>query len=95
MTTAQADQQLLAKYALATLSFRDFLPFVKITESGSGVIPLEMWPHINDMVDDLELERLLAWAKSRQISATTILSAYALHVGQYTSNGEVLGLPTV
>jgi len=89
---SQPSEQLLAQYALATLHFRDFLPFVRITESGSGVIPLEMWPHIEEMVDDLALERLISWAKARQISVTTILSAYALHEAQYAINGEVLCL---
>lgn len=90
--TSAEQKQLLARYALAVQSFRYFLPFVRIRESGTGTIPLEMWPHINEMVDDLELERLIAWAKPRQISATTILSAAALHEGQFTPNGEVLDI---
>lgn len=80
------------RYAMARLTFRDFLPFVKIRESGTGVIPFEMWPHIPDMVDDLEFERLIDWAKSRQIAATTILSAYALWHAEFVPNGEVLDL---
>ncbi len=91
-TTTQADEQLLARYALATRYFRDFLPFVRITESGSGVIPFEMWPHVEDMMDDLELERLISWAKSRQITATTILSAYALWHASFVTNGWVLDI---
>lgn len=86
------DKALVARYALATRHFRDFLPFVKIAESGSGVIPLEMWPHIYEMVDDLEAERLITWAKARQISATTILSAYALWTAMYIPKGEVMDI---
>jgi len=90
--TMATDQQLLARYALATRTFRDFLPFVKITESGTGTIPLEMWPNIDEMVDDLALERLMAWAKPRQVSATTILSSYALWLAEFVPNGEVLDI---
>lgn len=94
LATAEAttNKQLLARYALATLHFRDFLPFVKINESGTGTIPLEIWPNVTDMVDDLDLERLMSWAKARQISVTTTLSAYALWVAQFVTNGEVLDL---
>jgi hypothetical protein len=92
MATKVADEQLLSQYALATMYFRDFLPFVNITESGSGIIPLEMWPHIEEMVDDLESERLIAWAKPRQISATTILSAYALWHAMFIPKGWVLDI---
>ncbi len=86
------DKALVARYALATRHFRDFLPFITINESGTGTIPLQMWPNVDEMVDDLSLERLMAWAKARQISVTTTLSAYALWVAQFVTNGEVLDL---
>lgn len=89
---AKTEQDALeARYTLAVRHFRDFLPFVKIEESGTyRPIPFEMWPHLYGVVDDMELERLINYAKSRQVAVTTILSAYALWTASYVPNGEVL-----
>ncbi len=86
------DKAQVARYALATLHFRDFLGFVRIAESGSGIVPFERWSHIEDMIDDLDSSRLIDWAKSRQIAATTTLAAYALWTAQYSPRGEVLDI---
>ena len=68
----------LAEYEMARRSFREFLQFVKIPQPGTGMIPLQQWPHVLDVLDSLEQHDSLAITKARQIGFTTLLSAYAL-----------------
>lgn len=65
---------------------------MKVPVSGVGMVPIEMWPYVEEVVDDLENERLLARPKSRKIGMTTILSAYALWNGQFISLSQVLDI---
>ena len=75
---------------LAKRRFRHFLPFVKVDQPGIGMVPLQMWPHVVEVVDALENYRLIDIAKARQIGITTILSAYALWHAMFTPRGLVL-----
>ncbi len=66
-------------------SFLRFLHWVKIVEaptynSVGGVIPLELWGHILQIVSSLinPLDRLLVLLKARQIGASWIFMAYIL-----------------
>jgi hypothetical protein len=65
-------------------SFRHFLPFVKVPEHGIGMVPLQEWPHILQAVETLSLNKLIVWAKSRQIGITTILASYCVWHAQFT-----------
>lgn len=55
----------------------------------SGVRTFEMWPHIPEIVEALEKHRRIVWPKARQIGATTILAASAVH-GSYAPRAETL-----
>jgi len=95
MTTYAEDiqkEKLLTRYAMAQRSFRYFLPFVKVPVSGVGMVPIEMWPYVEEMVYDLENERLINRPKSRKIGMTTILSSYALWNGMYVPRALVLDI---
>jgi len=81
-----------AEFLLAKRHFRYFLPFVKVPVPGVGMVPIEMWDYVKEVVDDLETDRLLARAKSRQIGMTTLLSAYSLWHAQFVPNVEVLNI---
>lgn len=85
-------EQLVTDYALAQRSFRHFLPFVKVPTSGVGIVPIEMWPYVLEIITDLENERLLNRPKSRKIGMTTILSAYALWKAMYIPRALVLDI---
>ena len=85
-------EKLLTRYAMAQRSFRHFLPFVKVPVSGVGMVPIEMWPYVEEVVSDLETDRLMARPKSRKIGFTTILSAYALWNGQFIPLAQVLDI---
>ena len=94
LTEKQQDQLLEQRAGLwieaAKLSFREFLRFVKVDQPGIGMVPLQMWDHVNEVVDALEKYRLIEIAKARQIGITTILSAYALWHAMFTPRGRVL-----
>ncbi len=53
-------EDLLTLYAMAQRSFRHFLPFVKVPVSGVGMVTIEMWPYVEEVVTDLENDRLMA-----------------------------------
>ena len=95
LTPGQRERQvagLAAALDLARFSFRDFLPFVRIKETGVGTSPLQVWPHIAKVVDVLESEQLIAVPKSRQIGMTTVLAAYALWHAMFVPNALVLAI---
>jgi len=97
-TLATSDRSILeAEYHQIQLKHpvvqsRSFLQLVKVTEPGVGMTPIQQWDHINDITNDLETERLLAYAKARQIGMTTILSAYMLWHGMYVPQALVLDI---
>jgi len=73
-----------ARLELARRAFKDFLPYIMVSRPGVGMVPLEQWPHILDVADILATDRLLVWAKSRQIGISTILAAYAVWHASFT-----------
>ncbi len=62
--------------------FTRFLKWVKIIEppipgqTGGGVIPLSLYPHILQIVATLLKEKLISVLKARQIGLSTIIAAY-------------------
>ncbi len=90
MTTAteqvRAEGERQSRLELARRQFRFLVPFVKVSEPGVGMVPMQRWPHIVELNDALESERLIALAKCRQIGITTDLSSYALWHGMYVPN---------
>jgi|TARA_Y100000310_G_scaffold290835_1_gene318321 hypothetical protein len=93
MTITRADIQagrLLDQYAMAQRSFRYFLPFVKVSVPGVGMVPIEMWDYVEEVVADLETDRLIERVKARQVGFTTILSAYSLWHAMYVPNALAL-----
>ena len=98
-TEIRGDEQVLldevadaAELFLAQRYFNRFLPFVKVMEPppGRGQIPFEPWPHLMEVCDKLEEEKLLVWLKSRQTGASWLLGAYALWMAQYHPGALVL-----
>ena len=81
-----------AEPLLARKYFGRFLPFVNVMEPppGRGRIPFEPWPHLMEVCDKLEEEKLLVWLKSRQTGASWLLAAYALWMAQYHAGALVL-----
>jgi len=71
-------------------AFRHFLPYVRVVASGTGVVPLEKWPHVMELVDSVEERSSIIIGKARQIGMTTILSAYAVWHAMNVSNALVL-----
>lgn len=93
LTVEQRDEQKIAHLAriqMAMMAFRDFLPFVKVEQPGTGMVPFEMWDYVVEEVGDLETQRLLVIAKSRQIGQSTLLAAYALWHAMFVPLGLVL-----
>jgi len=80
----------LGSIQLAIRHFKYFLPFVKVEQPGTGMVPIEQWDYVKEEVADLASIRLLVIAKSRQIGQTTLLSAYALWHAQFIPHGLVL-----
>ena len=81
-----------ASYALAKRHFSDFLEYVQVLEPppGRGVIPFERWPHLVEVCDFLNEEKLIVWLKSRQTGASWLLGAYALWTAMYKEGALVL-----
>ena len=90
--TTQEIQQAgtLARFEMARRSFQKFLPYIQIIEPGTGMVPLDVWPHLDNAITTMADSRMVIWAKSRQIGITTILSAYVLHHASYTPNALAL-----
>ena len=81
-----------ASYALAKRHFSDFLEYVQVLEPppGRGIIPFERWPHLMEVCDFLNDEKLIVWLKSRQTGASWLLGAYALWTAMYKEGALVL-----
>ena len=90
--TTQEIQQAgtLARFEMARRSFQKFLPYIQIIEPGTGMVPMDVWPHLDNAITTMADRRMIIWAKSRQIGITTILSAYVLHHASYTPNALAL-----
>ena len=86
----KVDVGIQATHELARRSFDKFMPFVRIVEPGTGMVPMQDWPHLQDAIATLKEERLVIWAKSRQIGITTTLAAYVLHHALFTPNALAL-----
>jgi hypothetical protein len=84
----------LASFERARRRFFHFCAFVKIIagtlEDGITVTPLKLWPHVKTTIAALESTNRIVYAKSRQLGATTILSAYGLWHAMYVPNAEVI-----
>jgi len=80
--------------AIAVNSFADFLERVKILEPppGRGVIQFELWPHLVEVIDALDSERLVVILKARQVGVSWLLAAYALWTAIYHKGAVVLEL---
>ena len=79
-----------ARIEMAKREFVHFVPFVQIIEPGTGMVPLQEWPHLQQAHTTLSNSRLVIWAKSRQIGITTTLAAYVLHHASFTPNALAL-----
>jgi len=73
------------EYLACAQSFVRFLRYCKIVEppvpgkeGSGGIITLEMWPHIMEMVGAFLSQRLIVILKSRQIGASWLCAAYDL-----------------
>ena len=72
---------MLAGHERAKRSFARFVPYVKISESGEGMVPLLEWDHIKTLNRVLTESKRVVLAKSRQIGITTDLSANLVYEG--------------
>lgn len=87
---AVLDFMLPALFELGRRTFRDFIRFVSIPESGKGMVPMQEWPHILQAIEVLSTDQLIVWAKCRQIGITTILAAYAVWHAMFTPRALVV-----
>ena len=94
--TADEEEVLAAEYAACAGSFLRFLGYCKIEEptvpgdtSSGGVIRLELWPHLLDIIDALANYRLIIILKSRQIGASWLMAAYDLWFSKFHSSCNV------
>ncbi|KKK75669.1 hypothetical protein LCGC14_2871400, partial [marine sediment metagenome] len=91
------EERILAiEYYNCSISFLRFLGYCKIVEppdplkpGSGGVITLEQWPHILEIVRALLTEKLIIILKSRQIGASWLMSAYDLWFAKFNSGAEV------
>lgn len=70
--------------ALAKREFREFLKWVKVFDKppGRGTIAFEFWPHLDEMIEALPVERLIIWMKARRDGASWLIAAYIAFRGQ-------------
>jgi len=73
-----------ASLAVARQDFREFLKWVKIFEKppGRGEIAFEFWPHLEEMIEAVQVERLILWMKARRNGATWLIAAWVVFKGQ-------------
>jgi hypothetical protein len=70
------EQKLEIARCIAPGGFRHFLStYVKIEDQERGIIPFEMWPCHEEVIDALETETLISILKARQIGLTWLLGA--------------------
>ena len=81
---------MLAGHERAKRSFERFVAYVKISESGEGMVPLLEWDHIKTLNRVLTESKRVVLAKSRQIGITTDLSAFGLWHAMFTPQALVL-----
>lgn len=78
------------RWRLAKLDFRMFLNYVRIEEPGSGVIPFEVWPHLEEMTADQKKEKLMVRLKAKQIGISWWLASLAVWIGEFTPAGLMM-----
>lgn len=77
-------------------SFRRFLRYIKIVDApvpgktGGGIIPIELWPHLNEVIDTFLNETLIVVLKARQIGLSTIIAAYILWYALFFMGANIL-----
>ncbi len=81
--TPEEEGLLTIEFSQCMGSFLHFLKWVKIVDpptlgNEGGVIPLELWPHLKEVVKALLTETLITVMKSRQIGLSWLMAAYAL-----------------
>ena len=81
--TPEEEGLLTIEFSKCMGSFLHFLKWVKIVDPPTldnigGVIPLQMWPHLKQVLRELLTKKLIAVMKSRQIGLSWLMAAYAL-----------------
>jgi len=81
--TPEEEGLLTIEFAKCMGSFLHFLKWVKIVDpptldNAGGVISLELWPHLMEVIKALLSQKLIAVMKSRQIGLSWLMAAYAL-----------------
>ena len=69
---------------------RKFYEQVKISDPKRGAILFEMWPHLMELIDSFEADRLHVVLKPRQVGISWLIAAYALKVALTRPNSRVL-----
>ena len=94
--TVDEERILAIEYHNCSVSFLRFLGYCKLEEppdplkpGSGGVIRLELWPHILEIVKALLSEKLIIILKSRQIGASWLMSAYDLWFAKFHDSAEV------
>lgn len=81
--TPEEEGLLTIEFSKCMGSFLHFLRWVKIIDpptldNTGGVISLELWEHLKEVIRELLTQKLLAVMKSRQIGLSWLMAAYAL-----------------
>ncbi len=81
--TPEEEGLLTIEFSKCMGSFLHFLKWVKIVDPPTldnigGVIKLELWEHLKEVIGALLTEKLIAVLKSRQIGLSWLMAAYAL-----------------
>jgi len=94
--TVDEERILAIEYHNCSISFLRFLGYCKLEEppdplvpGSGGVIRLELWPHILEIVKALLSKKLIIILKSRQIGASWLMSAYDLWFAKFHNSAEV------
>lgn len=67
-----------AERRLCAKSFPDFLRFLRIPDEMRGLIPYEVWPHLDDMAHRWQAGDSEVVLKARQLGVSWLLAAYML-----------------
>ncbi|KKM93992.1 hypothetical protein LCGC14_1202750 [marine sediment metagenome] len=81
--TPEEEGILTIEFSKCMRSFLHFLKWVKIVDpptldNTGGVISLELWAHLKEVIKALLTEKLIAVMKSRQIGLSWLMAAYAV-----------------